>query len=125
MAIKSLSILKSWFETGDKPTEAQFSDLLDSFRHKNDNIPVGSLSGFTWDNLAGKPSFPEAQAGTVVLSAGTNNINHAGMTDSSYFVLWSEHNGVAVGNPVIVDKDNFTIDAYAETTITYLTIKIL
>jgi len=31
MAVVSANVLKSYFETGDKPTQAQFSDLIDSF----------------------------------------------------------------------------------------------
>lgn len=38
----SLDILKSWFQTGDKPTENQFKNLIDSFHHKDDgNIITG------------------------------------------------------------------------------------
>ncbi|WP_442265867.1 hypothetical protein ACSIGC_16455 [Tenacibaculum sp. ZS6-P6] len=32
----SLDILKSWFQTGDTPTENQFENLIDSFHHKDD-----------------------------------------------------------------------------------------
>lgn len=34
MPVKSISVLKSYFETGDRPTESQFADLIDSFIHK-------------------------------------------------------------------------------------------
>ena len=30
MSIQSKTTLKSYFNTGDKPTEAQFADLIDS-----------------------------------------------------------------------------------------------
>lgn len=33
---KSKSVLKSYFETGDKPTESQFSDLIDSLVHQDE-----------------------------------------------------------------------------------------
>ncbi|MDC9722357.1 MAG: hypothetical protein PSN34_06240 [Urechidicola sp.] len=33
MATTSIEILKTWFETGDKPTQAQFENLIDSFHH--------------------------------------------------------------------------------------------
>ncbi|WP_299682953.1 hypothetical protein [uncultured Tenacibaculum sp.] len=32
----SIDILKTWFQTGDKPTENQFENLIDSFHHKDD-----------------------------------------------------------------------------------------
>ena len=38
MAIKERNILKGYFETGDKPTQSQFADLIDSFKHKNDTL---------------------------------------------------------------------------------------
>lgn len=34
--IRSRSTLKTYFETGDTPTESQFSDLIDSFKHMDD-----------------------------------------------------------------------------------------
>lgn len=45
MAVQILSTLKSWFETGDKPTQNQFWDWLDSFRHKSDAVPMGDIAG--------------------------------------------------------------------------------
>lgn len=35
MAIREKNILKTWFETGDKPTQQQFWDLIDSLEHVN------------------------------------------------------------------------------------------
>lgn len=44
MTIRDRNILKSYFETGDYPTEEQFSDLIDSYIHKNDTITgIGSV----------------------------------------------------------------------------------
>jgi len=40
----NISTLKSYFETGDKPTQAQFYAWLDSFRHKDDKIALTDLS---------------------------------------------------------------------------------
>jgi len=34
MPVKSIAVLKTFFETGDRPTESQFADLIDSFIHK-------------------------------------------------------------------------------------------
>lgn len=45
MAIQPLNTIKGWFETGDKPTQNQFWDWLDSFRHKSDAIPMADVSG--------------------------------------------------------------------------------
>jgi hypothetical protein len=61
MTAKSKDAIKAFFETGDKPTQSQFIDLIDSFVDKNG--PVGSLetiasglsTGFTYFT-AGVPS---------------------------------------------------------------------
>lgn len=42
MAKKNINILKEYFETGDKPTQAQFEDLIDSFLHKDSGAVVSS-----------------------------------------------------------------------------------
>ena len=37
MAVVRKSDLKNYFNKGDKPTEAQFADLIDSFVHVENN----------------------------------------------------------------------------------------
>jgi hypothetical protein len=44
MAKTALATIKSWFVKGAKPTQAQFSDWLDSFFHKDDIIPAANLA---------------------------------------------------------------------------------
>lgn len=45
MAVQTRSLLKTWFETLDKPTQQQFWDWLDSYFHKNDSIPQSAVDG--------------------------------------------------------------------------------
>ena len=45
MAQKTKAVLKAFFETGDKPTQQQFSDWLDSYVHKDDSISVDKVAG--------------------------------------------------------------------------------
>jgi len=45
MAIVSLNTIKSWFKTGLKPTQSQFWDAWDSFRHKSDKVPYAEVEG--------------------------------------------------------------------------------
>lgn len=47
MAVRSISQLKSWFRKGMYPTESQFGDWIDSFFHREDKIPVGSVDGLS------------------------------------------------------------------------------
>jgi hypothetical protein len=45
MAQQTISTLKSWFVRGAKPTQSQFADFIDSFRHKSDNIAISEVTG--------------------------------------------------------------------------------
>lgn len=45
MAIININNLKQYFLTGLKPTQQQFWNLIDSFRHKNDPIPALEVDG--------------------------------------------------------------------------------
>lgn len=45
MAIQTLQTIKNWFKTTLKPTQAQFWDTWDSFRHKYDKVPVKDVDG--------------------------------------------------------------------------------
>ena len=45
MAIIDKNTIKSWFKRGSKPTEQQFANLIDSFVHNNDTLPVSSVEG--------------------------------------------------------------------------------
>jgi hypothetical protein len=42
MAKTSIATLKTWFETGDIPTQAQFENLIDSFHHKDGGETITS-----------------------------------------------------------------------------------
>jgi hypothetical protein len=39
--------IKSWFKKGLKPFESQFANWIDSFWHKDDNIPIDSVEGLS------------------------------------------------------------------------------
>lgn len=40
---RTKTTLKSYFETGDKPTQTQYEHLIDSLRHLDDKIPLADL----------------------------------------------------------------------------------
>lgn len=44
MAIKPISTIKNWFQTGLKPNQAQFWDTWDSFWHKQEKIPINAIT---------------------------------------------------------------------------------
>lgn len=53
MALRSIAQLKSWFRRGAYPTSEQFSDWMDSFFHKDEQLPVSSVDGLA-DRINGK-----------------------------------------------------------------------
>ena len=61
MAVKTRAVLKTYFQTGDQPTQANFEDLIDSCTNNADGgtISTGSLT------------FSTASAGIVYSAVGT------------------------------------------------------
>lgn len=49
MALTSLNMIKDWFKTNLIPTQQQFYDMFDSFRHKSDKVAATDVDGL--DNL--------------------------------------------------------------------------
>lgn len=45
MAIRTKAVLKTYFETGDYPTQQQFEDLIDSMHGKDTAIPITAIEG--------------------------------------------------------------------------------
>lgn len=71
MAKQTLITIKNWFRTGLKPTQQQFLDAWDSFRHKETLIPAGSI-----ENLDAR--FDE-KADTESFSSHTNDMHAHGL----------------------------------------------
>lgn len=60
MAITNINTLKTFFETGDKPTQGQFASLIDSFSHKHDQYKSQFYPlQFFWGEKAVKREHPE------------------------------------------------------------------
>lgn len=47
MPIKSVEQLKSWFRRGMYPTEQNFSDLIDSFYHRDSKLPISAVENLS------------------------------------------------------------------------------
>jgi hypothetical protein len=45
MAQVSLNTIKNWFVTGLKPIQENYHDWLDSYWHKDENIPITKIGG--------------------------------------------------------------------------------
>lgn len=67
MPIKPIATLKTYFETGDQPTEAQFEDLIDSFIHQQTGLVV---TGKTI--VSGVVTITFSDASTLVFDVSNN-----------------------------------------------------
>jgi hypothetical protein len=45
MAVQNINTLKNWFKRGFKPLQQQFYDWMDSYWHKEEQIPITSVNG--------------------------------------------------------------------------------
>ncbi len=59
MAIQTLQTIKNWFKTGLKPTQTQFWDTWDSFRHKYEKIPLEDIENI--DQLMRQKIIPSGE----------------------------------------------------------------
>lgn len=84
-------ILKFYFETGKKPTEAQFSEFLDSYWHKKESIPKEKIEGLEnlsldfdllWSPTSKKLSLADAQ-GNILSEISLQALDNEG-TDLRY-----------------------------------------
>lgn len=84
MAKKSADILKTYFESGDRPTQSNFSDLIDSTH--NDNLGgVGDYGTTSGDN---EISLGEYTTNTYNISGDTNfTLNKADMINGNTYTI--------------------------------------
>ena len=76
MAKTVLAVIKSWFETGKYPTAQQFADAWDSFRHKDDLVPMAEVDGLT-DALNSKGSAEDVSAALTASASALATANEA------------------------------------------------
>ncbi|WP_433780354.1 hypothetical protein [Flavobacterium anhuiense] len=82
MAIQTLNTIKNWFKTTLKPSQQQFWDTWDSFRHKLDKVPVKDVEGI--DELL------NAKADKIALNDHIADINaHAPQVNTD----WNSESG--------------------------------
>jgi hypothetical protein len=103
MAIKLRNILKTFFETGDKPTQQQFWDWHDSYWHKTDDaIPVENIDGLAeiLDEKADK-----ATQSTVILPIGQAyyDMPTGSILEMLWFQLTTTTDGISVGTTAGAD----------------------
>lgn len=82
MALQTLNIIKSWFKTGLKPTQTQFWDTWDSFRHKYEKVSVKDVEGI--DELLAEIKPTHIKAGNGITINGYGDINDPYIINSGY-----------------------------------------
>lgn len=98
MAIEDRSTLKGHFETGDTPTEAQFSNLIDSYHHKSDAAEQSTSSTLSFHN-----AFSGVIHGTWSTPiTGTLTIDETNAVDGGCVcVIWSGSSNPTITGGVI------------------------
>jgi hypothetical protein len=119
MAIETLNTIKNWFRTGLKPTQAQFWDTWDSFRHKNEKIPVKDIQGIN-ELLAGAKIMKPYELLIFKRSYNHNN----SIAESGDFVIGIVEgtfiNALYLGGDITL-AENFDIINQTELTISNIT----
>ena len=136
MAIVDRATLKTYFETGDKPTEAQFIDLIDSLFNlldgDSDDIIEGIVKRFMTATEKSKlASITEVVADTVdtgALTAGvakavTHNLNIT--TDSTILVARDNADTQNVSVPVLRPTSVNAIEIQSGVNLSNLKVKII
>ena len=103
MSVQTKEILKSYFETGDKPTQAQFADLIDSCF----NLPESAKRTVTVTNIADADT-----TATLTISGSKAQLQHT--VTYLYTYLTNNNNIVFIGGvfTFVHDTPKSTIAAY-------------
>jgi hypothetical protein len=107
MAEKNRVALKSYFNTGDKPTEDNFADLVDSFVNRTDDAFVTTLpdAGESQKGIVQQATIAEAQAGVnnskYVTAEGAKT---AALTFSPVKSVNGQTGNVVLNLPVLQDS---------------------
>lgn len=75
MAVININTIKSWFVTGAKPVQTQFASWLDSFWHKEETLPISSITNLQ-NVLNQKADIAQvANTNIVLLPPGSTSYN--------------------------------------------------
>ena len=96
MALTSLNDIKNWFKTNFIPTQQQFWDMFDSFRHKNDKVAATDVDGLN-NLLADKASndvflahLMANNAHAVLFGAKVDKVVGKALSDQNYSLAEKE-----------------------------------
>ncbi|WP_298426884.1 hypothetical protein [uncultured Kordia sp.] len=121
--IQNIDILKSYFEAGDFPTEAQFADLIDSFVHKEKDgsstfIGTVFIDVVNGDNASAKiesRANPFKTIDAAITTFNEQNPRENATINHPYLVLKFVNEGVYEWNTlipernIIIDTENYSV----------------
>lgn len=114
MVVVSINTIKNWFRTGMVPTQTQFWSVFDSYRHKNDKVPVEEVEGIN-ELLAQVTSVTIYKAGQLCIfknpsNESDNNLLEPGDTVIGFvegdFLNSATYYG---GNPMLLSSYEFRL----------------
>ena len=131
MAIFSRSTIKGWFVTRAKPTQTQYSNLIDScFNLNDDQLPQSQVIGLTaaLNNIYAQlavinTGVPISNSETFVVTGDFQKLFTTGKTLDSILIdppgagMFSINIGTSFGTNDV--EDSFTIDGQAPETFNY------
>lgn len=91
MTAQTQTVLKSYFETGDKPTQAQFGDLIDSLYVPNGSTAPSTV-GFYVPSVDAGVTNPTETSGRI-LGVSVNGVKQVQFEDA----LWAGSQGSSLG----------------------------
>lgn len=113
MALVPLNDIKNWFKTNFVPTQQQFWDMFDSFRHKSDKVAATDVDGLN-NLLAAKASNTVFQAHTTAENA------HAGLFGALRTWVEAQIAGVVIDStnlgaltPLSIIPDTINVHGFA------------
>jgi hypothetical protein len=100
MAIQNINTLKSWFKRGFKPLQQQFYDWMDSYWHKDEQLPISSVNGL--ENILN--TLPSQESLNILLSTFLPEVINA---SANY--VYTLKAGIRLESVIIIPSAEVTI----------------
>lgn len=109
MAIQTLNTIKNWFKTTLKPSQQQFWDTWDSFRHKLDKVPVKDVEGI--DELLNTKADKIALNDHIAdINAHAPQVNADWNSESGFSQLLNKPDFKTINGESVLGDGNITIE---------------
>ena len=109
MALQTLNTIKQWFKTGLKPSQQQFWDTWDSFRHKFEKVPVKDIEGID-ELLSSKADKTILDNHIADKNAHATQINTDWNSESGFSQLLNKPEFKTINGEAIIGSGDITLD---------------